>query len=762
MTSIALVGNPNSGKSALFNRLTGSQQRVGNWSGVTVEKKVGTCQINLPEKIDVDIIDLPGIYSLLAHQKNSIDEQISTQCLLEESIDGIINIIDASRVERHLFLTLQLLETQVPMVVALNMVDVLDQQHGQTIDAEKLSKQLGCPVIPIQAHKGKGLNQLNKAIAETFLINQPKKQPIENLPWLSRLNPTLLDAIQTISQTIADKPLATWLALRLCEEDQYAQSLLTEEQLKETAKQLKQIDAHLEEDTDILLADARYTFAHTAADLCLSAQKKRRNITEKIDRIVLNKYCGLPIFILMMYAMFFFAINIGGAFQDFFDISSNTLLVNGLAAGLMHLHTPPWLIAILASGIGKGINTTITFIPVIAGMFLFLSFLEDSGYMARAAFVVDRLMQTLGLPGKSFVPMIVGFGCNVPAVMGARTLSRPRDRILSVMMMPFMSCGARLAIFAVFVSAFFKQGGQNIIFLLYFTGIAVAVFTALILRKTLLPGKPEPLLLELPPYHLPQARVLCRHTWQRLKHFIKRASRVIIPVCLMIGVLNTITIHGRFSSADANSDTLLSYVGQKATVVLHPMGIENQNWPATVGLITGVLAKEVVVATLNSLYSDLAHVHGQADQAFSIKAGLMDAVTSIRDNLEALPQALSDPILASAPPHDMNRVAFGEMYKAFGSPQAAFCYLLFVLLYFPCISTLAVMKREVGPKWAYFSLIWSGALAYGLSVFVYQALTFSKHVRASSAWMIGIATVFVFTLILMKAAARRGSHAQPD
>jgi ferrous iron transport protein B len=755
MTSIALVGNPNSGKSALFNRLTGSDQRVGNWSGVTVEKKVGTCTF---AQHAIEIIDLPGIYSLLAHEKNSIDEQISTQCLLEDSIDGMINIIDASRLERHLFLTLQLLETKIPMVVALNMVDVLDHQHGQTVDIEKLSKQLGCPVIAIQAHKGQGMDELKIAMTQTFVKSKSADKSSQELAWIKNLNPALLNSIEKIAECIADKPKAHWLALRVCEDDSYAKSLLTDEQLKTSLKILKQNETYLDEDIDMLLADARYSFAHTTADLCLSEQKKRRNITEKIDKIVLNKFLGIPIFIFVMYIMFFFAINIGGAFQDFFDITSNTVLVNGLAAGLLNLHAPPWLIAILASGVGKGINTTITFIPVIAGMYLFLSFLEDSGYMARAAFVVDRLMQTLGLPGKAFVPMIVGFGCNVPAVMGARTLSRPRDRILAVMMMPFMSCGARLAIFAVFVSAFFKQGGQNIIFLLYWIGIAVAVFTALILRKTLLPGKPEPLLLELPPYHLPQGRVLLRQTWQRLKHFIQRASRVIIPVCLVIGVFNAITIDGRFSSGDAHSDTLLSWVGQKATVVLHPMGIENQNWPATVGLITGVLAKEVVIGTLNSLYSDIAHVNQNSEPVFSLKAGLMDALTSIKDNLEALPDALSNPILASAPPHDMNQIAFGEMYKAFGSPQAAFCYLLFVLLYFPCISTLAVMKREIGAKWAYFSLIWSCVIAYGLSVFVYQALTFSDHPQSSLSWLVGIALMAAVAIITMKLASKRGSY----
>ena len=679
--TIALVGNPNSGKTALFNRLTGSRQRVGNWSGVTVEKKTGESLIGDQHTA---VIDLPGIYSLLVSNQSALDETIATDYLLNQPIDVVVNIIDASRLERHLYLTMQLLETQVPMVIALNMVDVLEQQQGKRIDAAQLSEKLGCPVVPIQAHKGKGVAELKQAIASVIHNKQQTVPPVTELPWLAQGDPMLCQTFNSITPIIHDLPHAAWLSIRLCEHDQFAHKLLTEDQQKDVKRLLAQNDVLVMAETDIALADARYTYAHTIANEALEQHNTiRRNITEKIDRIALNKYLGIPCFLIVMYCMFFFAINIGGAFQDFFDISSNTLFVNGLGSALISMHTPAWLVAVLASGIGKGINTTITFIPVISGMFLFLSFLEDSGYMARAAFVVDRMMQSLGLPGKSFVPMIVGFGCNVPAVMGARTLNRARDRILSVMMMPFMSCGARLAIFAVFVSAFFRQGGQNIIFLLYFIGIAVAVITALILRRTLLPGKPEPMMLELPPYHLPQWAALWRHTWQRLKHFVKRASRVIIPVCLMIGVLNTVTIHGRFSSADAGSDTLLSWVGQKTTVVLHPMGIENDNWPATVGLMTGVLAKEVVVATLNSLYSDIGHLTSHPDQAFSVSAGLKDAVTSIRDNIEALPQALSDPILASVPPHDMNRVAYGIMYKAFGSPAAAFAYLLFVLLLLP-------------------------------------------------------------------------------
>ena len=267
--------------------------------------------------------------------------------------------------------------------------------------------------------------------------------------------------------------------------------------------------------------------------------------------------------------------------------------------------------------------------------------------------------------------MIVGFGCNVPAVMGARTLSKPKDRICRDDDAVYVLRGTQLFLLSLYQR--FLKPADKTLFSYYILRIAVAVLTALILRKTLLPGKPEPLLLELPPYHVPQFSALCRHTWRRLKHFIKRASRVIIPVCLMIGVLNTVTINGKFSSADANSDTLLSWVGQKATVVLHPMGVENQNWPATVGLMTGVLAKEVVIATLNSLYGDIAHVKDQVDDSnFSVKNGLIAAVASIRDNIEGLPSALSNPILASAPPHDMNHVAYGVMYKAFGFQRQLF------------------------------------------------------------------------------------------
>jgi len=360
-------------------------------------------------------------------------------------------------------------------------------------------------------------------------------------------------------------------------------------------------------------------------------------------------------------------------------------------------------------------------------MFLFLSFLEDSGYMARAVFVVDRLMQAVGLPGRSFVPMIVGFGCNVPAVMGARTLSNQRDRVLTVMMMPFMSCGARLAIFAVFASAFFPHTGQNVIFVLYLLGILVAVFTGLILRKTLLPGQPSPLVMELPPYHLPKMTTLLRHAWQRLQKFLTRASKVIVPVCVVVGTLNAMSVTGHLVVGHKQEQSILAYVGHAVTPILAPMGIRSDNWPATVGLVTGVLAKEVVVGTLNSLYSQQAHLAQSQDKPFDFGKEWRAAFASIPANLGALKSAFGNPIEASKAAYEVNQGVYGVMYRHFDGKLGAFAYLLFVLLYFPCISTLAVMRREIGPKWAYLSMAWSTGIAYILAVVCYQFMTVARH-----------------------------------
>lgn len=738
VNTIALAGNPNCGKTALFNALTGRRQKVGNWPGVTVERKSGKMCY---QRQTFHVVDLPGAYSLsVVSAEGSIDERIACDYLQSGQADLIVNIVDASNLERNLYLTLQLLEMQLPVVLVVNMLDVM-QKRRITLDLKKLSKLLGCPVVGCIASQSQGIAELKALIQKT--LTNPKHSKLQlKLPKLIADTMTeLAIELAVTSKHAISLPQASWRAKQLLAGDVLVAEQVDPKWRAYAEKKVKFLEEALHEEPDILIADARYRLAnHIAERVTQLLYASRPTVTQLIDKVVLNRFLGIPIFLLIMYCMFLFAINVAGAFQDFFDIGSNTLLVTGVAHLLAGWHFPAWLTAIIANGIGKGINTTITFIPVIGGMFLFLSFLEDSGYMARAAFVVDRLMRAVGLPGQAFVPMIVGFGCNVPAVMGARTLANRRDRILTVMMMPFMSCGARLAIFAVFASAFFKNGGENIIFLLYLLGIIVAVFTGLCLRKTLLRGDPAPMVMEMPSYHMPRLSSICRHAGYRLQQFLKRASRMIIPICVLIGALNAISIHGKLME-NGGQQSLLAAVGRVTTPILKPMGIKQDNWPATVGLVTGVLAKEVVVGSLNTLYSQAGHLTEQEAVQFNLWQGLHDAIMSIPNNLAGLGNALRNPLKANEAPHEINHAVYGLLYQRFGGKIAAFSYLLFVLLYFPCISTMAAMRREVGRTWTYFSMLWSSVIAYVLAVFVYQLLTILAHPYSSLLWLIAITLV---------------------
>jgi ferrous iron transport protein B len=743
--TIALAGNPNCGKTALFNALTGSRQRVGNWSGVTVDKKTGRFSHGSQE---FSLVDLPGTYSISVVSEGSIDEKIACEYLLSQKADVLINVLDASNLERNLYLTQQLLEMGIPTVLAVNMMDVVEKR-GITLNLKQLSKKLNCPVVGLVATRQIGFDALKSAVADVL-----KKKP---KPFELGLDKPLESAIDKLSDAMAGDFIETkyrrWLARRLLENDYLAQQTAGEKWVKAAGQVAEVIEMLLDEEPDILIADARYRFAGSVVNTITRFKKtNRQTMTERLDKFVLNRYAGIPFFFFVMYLMFVFAINVGGAFQDFFDIGGSTIFVGGLAHLLSAWHFPNWSIAILANGVGVGINTVLTFIPVIGAMFLFLAFLEDCGYMARAAFVMDRLMRALGLPGKSFVPMIVGFGCNVPAVMGARTLSNPRDRIITIMMMPFMSCGARLAIFTVFASAFFPSGGATIIFFLYILGIVVAVLTGLVLRRTILKGQSESMVMELPPYHLPYTSSLFRHAWYRLKSFITRAGRVILPVCIIIGVLNSISITG--GAVHYGQQSLLSATGRIVTPVFSPMGLSQDNWPATVGLVTGVLAKEVVVGTLNTLYSEVAHVKLDEEQ-FSFLGGLRDAVMSVPKNLMALKTAIFNPIAASEAPHDMNKAAYGLMYQRFDGKVGAFAYLLFVLLYFPCISTMAAIQREVNRRWAYFSVVWSTGIAYSLSVICYQSLTVFRHPISSLSWVGAMILLLILGVLGMKRYAQQ-------
>lgn len=719
---VILAGNPNCGKSTLFNALTGARQRVGNWPGVTVECKSG---VFTQGDTAVEVIDLPGVYSLShAFDSGALDECIACEFIMKNPADVIINIVDASHLERHLYFTVELLEMGLPVIVALNMMDAA-RAKGLQIDTKRLSAELGCPVVTLEAHKGYGIPELKQAVVEGV-----------------KATTLTLDYPTAIAHALAELG-----SIRLLEGDECLNETVSSEFIARAKTLREAIEANANEAIDILLADTRFRFIQRlVAQVTQQVKQVKSSWTQRIDNIVLNRFIGIPIFLSVMYLLFVFAINVGGAFQDFFDLSSQAIFVDSTAYWLTQWHAPEWLVVLLAEGVGKGLNTTLTFIPVIGAMFLFMALLEDSGYMARAAFVVDRLMRTLGLPGKAFVPMIVGFGCNVPAVMAARTLENQRDRIITVMMSPFMSCGARLAIYAVFTAAFFPLGGHNVVFALYLIGVLAAVLTGFMLRKTVLSGEPAPLLMELPSYHLPQVKSVLLHTWQRLRGFVVRAGALIVPICAMFGIL---------SISDNEGHSLLSAMGAWLVPVFSPLGIHADNWPAAVGLLTGVLAKEVVIGTLNTLYAQIGHIASAASATdFHFAASLQAAWQTIPDNLSQLGAALMNPVLAKAPVTTANQPVYGLMAQRFNGQVGAFAYLLFVLLYFPCVSTLAVMLRELPRRWAIFSACWTTGIAYCIAVIFYQTATFSQHAGSSLGWLIVMTGVLVITIAAVRLCAQ--------
>lgn len=743
---VGLIGNPNSGKTTLFNQLTGSRQRVGNWAGVTVERKEG--HFLTPEH-KVALVDLPGTYSLTTiSAQTSLDEQIACHYILGGEADLLINVVDASNLERNLYLTLQLLELGLPCIVALNMLDIAEKQ-AITIDVAALSARLGCPVIPMVSTKGNGIDALKAAI--------DKKQPNQHHHHVQYPEALLTEAsllADSMSEEIPDQR-RRWLALQMLEGDIYSHSYAgnSKEQLVESQQRVMQsLD-----DPALIIADARY---QTIASICEAVSNtltaKPNRLTAIIDKVVINRYLGLPVFLLVMYLMFILAINIGGALQPLFDVGSIAIFVNGIQWLGYTLNFPEWLTIFLAQGLGGGINTVLPLVPQIGMMYLFLSFLEDSGYMARAAFVMDRLMQSLGLPGKSFVPLIVGFGCNVPSVMGARTLDAPRERIMTIMMAPFMSCGARLAIFAVFSAAFFGQKGALVVFSLYILGIVMAILTGLLLKYTIMRGEASPFVMELPVYHVPHLKSLLLQTWQRLKGFILRAGKVIILVSILIGGLNSFSFNGE--PVDNINQSALASVSKVITPLLNPIGVENDNWQATVGLFTGAMAKEVVVGTLNTLYT-AEDIQNEAfdPTTFNLVDELEGAVAETWDSLKETfsLSVFANPIEASKGDGEMAGGAMGTMSTKFGSDAAAYSYLIFVLLYIPCISVMGAIARESSRGWMMFSALWGLNLAYSLSTLYYQVATFSAHPRYS---LICILAVILFNVVLIGALRRARSH----
>ena len=690
MQKIALIGNPNCGKTTLFNLLTGANQKVGNWPGVTVEKKFGYFEL---ENESIELVDLPGIYSL-EQGYSGIDEKIAQDFLEQSDISLIINIVDATNLERSLVLTQQLTERGIPMLLVINMLDVARQQ-GITVNTDKLAQKLQLPIIEMIASQKHGIDELRNNVISTF---------------------------GTVPPTNENKPTS-------------AENTASEEKLLQRYHQSRQL-----------------------INGVVEVSPTHHSLSERIDAVLINRWLGIPFFLFMIYLMFTIAVNLGAVFIDFFDILFAAVLVDGVSWLLREISSPEVLVTLLAQGVGGGVTLVATFIPVIGFLYLCLSVLEDSGYMSRAAFVIDRAMSGIGLPGNAFVPLIVGFGCNVPAVMAARSLGRDSDRLMTIAMAPFMSCGARLTVYALFAAAFFQQNGQNIVFALYLLGIALAVFTGWIFRKQLFTDEVTPSFQEMPAYHVPIARNILLTTWFRLRSFIFRAGKTIVVVVIALSFLNSISTDFSFGNEDSE-DSVLSVIGRSITPAFAPLGIEKDNWPATVGLFTGMFAKEAIVGTLDALYSESSADEDDGSPPDLIAAA-GDAFSSIGSELFALSSSLTDPLGISigdvsdldavADEQEIETTTLSNMAALFSGPFAAFCYLVFILLYAPCVAVLGAINKEAGWHWTLLVFGWSTGLAYITATVIYQIGTFFVNPLFSSLWIIGMLTILIVFILNLK------------
>jgi ferrous iron transport protein B len=630
--NIALVGNPNSGKTTLFNRLTGANHYVGNWAGVTVEKKEGFTTFK-GERLH--IIDLPGKYSLSAY---SLEEKIARDYILEEKPDVIINLVPAANLERNLYLTLQLIEMELPVILAVNMIDELEQK-GLKIDFEALEEALGIRVMPISSAKNQGIEALLEAVMD-----------FEPYPEYRVF--TYSGVVEEALARLGDEP--RWQRVKMLEKDL---EIPTDHPARD----------YLLEET---VVKDRYEIINRLLERVIYREKSYRSPSDAIDKVLLDKYLGLPIFGLVMALVFYMTFSIGNVFVDILDGFFSVTLSGGVEALFTDLGVSPWLKDLVSDGIIGGVGGVLTFLPNIAILFIFISLLEDSGYMGRAAYLMDKWMQKVGLNGKFFIPMLLGFGCNVPAIMSTRTLENPKDRLVAILINPFMSCGARFPVYVLFASVFFPGYEFLIVLSLYLLGIVVAVLVAYLFRKTILRGEESFLVLEIPDYRVPQLRNLVLHVWERVKDYLVKAGTVIFAASIILWFM----LNYNFTGAVALVDSFGAMVGKAIAPVFALSGFGN--WQSALSLLSGIFAKEIVVSNTAIIY------------------GLGDA-SSLRD----LGGALS-----------MNF-----------TPLSAYAFLVFVLLYTPCVAVIGVIKRETNSWfWMFFSLFYQLVIAFTLSAAVYQ------------------------------------------
>lgn len=714
---IALAGNPNVGKTTLFNALTGSRQTVGNWPGVTVEHKSGNYTFN---DVKYEVIDLPGIYSLSG---GTPDELVARSYILNNKPDLVVNIVDASNLERNLYLTVQLMELGVPILMCLSMNDIAEK-NGLYIDLEHLSSHLGFDTMSIVLNKRFDSKELLKAIEDN--LNNPKtpaqvtydhiiEEQLEKV-WQGLVLKETLNGSEEAKPKVQDiydsVQKSRWRALKLMEGDSELIEQLKPEELELLDKEIKVVEKHRGQSIQNSIADSRYGYIRGLAKDVISRRRPDNwTFSDAIDKVLLSGYLGLPIFFFVMYLVFMIAVRLSDPIMDLIEDSINWLFSGQLAPLLQQIGSPDWLTFFISKAIGGGLATIGSFIPPIFFIYISLSILEDSGYMARAAFIADKFMRKIGLPGKAFIPLLVGFGCTVPAIMATRTLESPRDRVFASLLTPFMSCGAKLPVYTFLAMIFFPAKADLVIFGLYLFGIIMAMLTGLLLKKTVFKSNPGNFVMELPPYHIPTFNGIMLHTWFRLKDFILRAGKTILIVIILINILSVIMLPN-FFSAQREKVSVLQIGGHALTPILKPIGIQDDNWAASVALITGLFAKEAIVGTMHSLYSG--------------------------EDLDMEYEAEDD---------DSGLVAI-NMEKRFGGWPAAMAYLLFVVLYSPCMAALTMLFKEHGAKWTIFTFIYLNLLAWIVAMIFYQIANFRLQ---SLYWLaLGFGILFVIYLNLRK------------
>lgn len=710
--TVAVAGNPNSGKSTLINAIAGTRLYVGNWPGVTVEKKTAAFEF---EGRKINLVDLPGTYSLSPYTQEEI---IARDYLVKQKPDVIINVVDATNLERNLYLTVQLMELGIPIVIALNIYDEAEK-NGYKIDTRAMESMLKVNIIPTVATRKKGVDELMKAVIESFETTLiPNRlnygQDIENAASVIEMH------IKNIYPSLLETYPLRWLSLKLIEKDPYVMKELNIYKNNETFidESVSHLKSFHDEDIESLMADARYAISSGLTREVLKKPNLRKtDITERIDGVVLNRYIGIPIFLIAMWLVFKIAFDISTPFVDWINEMMEGPFKNWSSAVLIFVGAPKWTVSLLTEGVIAGAGLVLAFVPVIAMMMLLITFLEASGYMARAAFIMDRLMHTLGLHGKSFIPMILGFGCNVPSIYATRILESERDKRLTAMLVPLMSCGARLPVYVVFIGTFFQSNSGTVLWSLYVLGIVMAMLLGIVLKKTLYKGESPIFIMELPPYRIPTLRDLVIHTWQKLRHFIIKAGTYIVAVSILVWFMLNLPW-----GVENKRDSILGKVGSVVAPVFEPLGFGK--WEAASSLLAGLVAKEIVVSTMSEIYVQ-KEKEEKEPTAFSddIKEVALSFIKASKDAALNVVSGFGVVSLSAeeTDKEKQERIHLrGRLQEVF-TPLSAYAFLVFVLLYWPCIVVGIATRQEFG-TWKIYgqAVLMHTVLAWITAFMVYQ------------------------------------------